>query len=70
MSGLELHDDEPTIFSSEPNHNYINHYQVYAILKETSEELDPDDNPPDQPAKSQEGLKVCSRRRNQSYHHC
>jgi hypothetical protein len=70
MSGLELYDDEPTIFSSEPNHNYINHYQVYAILKETPEELDPDDNPPHQPAKSQEGLQVCSRRRNQSYHRC
>jgi hypothetical protein len=42
---LKLYDDEPTIFSSEPNRNISNHHQVYAILKETSEEFDNDNNP-------------------------
>jgi hypothetical protein len=43
--GLELHDDEPTIFSSEPNYDISTSHQVYAIIKETSEELDDDGNP-------------------------
>jgi hypothetical protein len=42
---LELYDDEPTIFSSEPNRNISNRHQVYAILEETSEEFDNDNNP-------------------------
>jgi hypothetical protein len=45
MSGLELHDDEPTIFLSEPNIDISNRHQVYAILEETLEELDPYGNP-------------------------
>jgi hypothetical protein len=45
MSGLKLHNGEPTIFSSEPNHDISNYHQVYAILEETSEELGPDGNP-------------------------
>jgi hypothetical protein len=32
-SGLELHDDEPTIFSSEPNYDISTSHQVYAIIK-------------------------------------
>jgi hypothetical protein len=45
MSGLKLHNGEPTIFSSESNHDISNCHQVYAILEETSEELGPDSNP-------------------------
>jgi hypothetical protein len=45
MLGLELYDDKPAIFSSEPNINISNHHQVYAILEETSEEIDADNNP-------------------------
>jgi hypothetical protein len=40
MSSLELDDDEPTIFSSEPNYSNSTCRQVYAIIKETSEDLD------------------------------
>jgi hypothetical protein len=57
VSGLELYDDEPTIFFSEPNHNNSNHHQVYAILKETSEELDANNNPVINPRNLGRGAK-------------
>jgi hypothetical protein len=57
MSGLEIHDDEPTIFSSEPNIDISNHHHVYAILKETLEELDPDGNPYVNPLNLRRGSK-------------
>jgi hypothetical protein len=40
MSGLELYNSEPTIFSSNPNQNINNHHQVYVGLEQTSEEFD------------------------------
>jgi hypothetical protein len=45
MSGLELHDDEQTIFSSGNNHCTSNLHQVYIIINDTSEEFDDDNNP-------------------------
>jgi hypothetical protein len=38
-SGLELHDDDPTIFSSERNYDINTSHQVCAIIKETLEDL-------------------------------
>jgi hypothetical protein len=57
MSGLELYDDEPTIFSSDANHNISNQHQVYAILEETSEEFDDDNNPIINPKNMRRGAK-------------
>jgi hypothetical protein len=57
MSGLELYDDEPTIFSSEPNIDISNRHQVYAILEETLEELDPYGNPYVNPLNVRRGSK-------------
>jgi hypothetical protein len=50
MSGLELDDDEPTIFSSEPNNINNTCRQVYAINEETLEDLDSVRNPMVNPA--------------------
>jgi hypothetical protein len=44
-SGLELHDDERTIFSSGSNRDVHSQYQVYAIIDDTSEEFDGKNNP-------------------------
>jgi hypothetical protein len=44
MLGLELDDKEPTIFSSEPNNSNNTCPQVYAIIEETSEDLDSTSN--------------------------
>jgi hypothetical protein len=43
--GVELYDDEQTIFSSGSSRSFHNQYQVYAIIDETSEELDDNNNP-------------------------
>jgi hypothetical protein len=44
-SGLELYDDEQTIFSLGSSHGVSNKYQVYAIIDDTSEELNIKNNP-------------------------
>jgi hypothetical protein len=44
-SGSELYNDEQTIFSLSPSSDVHNQYQVYAIIDETSEELDANNNP-------------------------
>jgi hypothetical protein len=44
-SGIELYDDEQTIFSSGSSRGAIKQYQVYAIINDTSEELDDNNNP-------------------------
>jgi hypothetical protein len=44
-SGLELYDDEQTIFSSGSNGDVHSQYQVYAIIDDSSEELDGNNNP-------------------------
>jgi hypothetical protein len=44
MSGLELHDDDQTIFSSGRNHSTSN-LHVYVIINDTLEEFDDDNNP-------------------------
>jgi hypothetical protein len=45
MSGLELNDDEQTIFSSGSNHRTSNLHQVYVIIINMLEEFDDDNNP-------------------------
>jgi hypothetical protein len=49
-SGLELYDDEPTIFSSGSNRDVHSHYQIYAIIDDMSEEFDGNNNPIIKPA--------------------
>jgi hypothetical protein len=49
-SGLELYDDEQTIFSSGSNKDVHSQYQVYAIIDDSSEELDGNNNPITNPA--------------------
>jgi hypothetical protein len=44
-SGLELYDNEQTIFSSGSNGDIHSKYQVYAIIDDPSEELDGNNNP-------------------------
>jgi hypothetical protein len=44
MSGLELYDDEETIFSSGNNHCTNNRHQVYVIINDMLEEFDGDNN--------------------------
>jgi hypothetical protein len=44
-SGLELYNDEQTIFSSGFSEDIHSQYQVYAIIDETSKELDTNNNP-------------------------
>jgi hypothetical protein len=43
--GIELYDDEQTIFSSSSSGDVHSQYQVYAIIDETSEEFDANNNP-------------------------
>jgi hypothetical protein len=57
MLGLELYDDEPTIFSSDANHKISNQHQVYTILEETLEEFDKDNNPLINPLNIRKGAK-------------
>jgi hypothetical protein len=57
MSGLELYDDEPRIFSLEPNSNISDHHQVYTILEETLEEFVADNNPIINPPNLRRGAK-------------
>jgi hypothetical protein len=45
MPGLELYDDEPTVFSSGASHNISNQHQVYVIIGETSKEFNDNNNP-------------------------
>jgi hypothetical protein len=44
-SGLELHDDEQTIFSLGSSEGIHSQYQVYAIIGDSSEEFDGNNNP-------------------------
>jgi hypothetical protein len=44
-SGLELYDDEQTIFSSGSNRDVHSQYQVYTTIDDSSEELDGNNNP-------------------------
>jgi hypothetical protein len=44
-SGLELHDDEQTIFSLGSSGDVHSQYQLYAIIDDTSEEFDANNNP-------------------------
>jgi hypothetical protein len=48
-TGLELHEDDETIFSSS-NSKFDNRYQVLAIVGDNSEELDDNNNPVLKPA--------------------
>jgi hypothetical protein len=43
--GLELYDDKQTIFSSGSNGDVYRQYQVYAIIDDSSKELDGNNNP-------------------------
>jgi hypothetical protein len=45
MSGLEIYDDEQTIFSLDANHNISTQHQVYVIIDKTSKEFDDKNNP-------------------------
>jgi hypothetical protein len=53
-TGLELHEDESSIFSSFDN-KFDNRYQVLAITEDNSEELDKNDNPLLNPANINRG---------------
>jgi hypothetical protein len=44
VSSLELHEDEPIIWYSEPGKNIRSHHQMCAIIDETSEEFDKENN--------------------------
>jgi hypothetical protein len=48
-TGLELHEDDETIFSSF-NNNFDNRYQVLAIVGDNSEEFNDNNNPVLNPA--------------------
>jgi hypothetical protein len=53
-TGLELHEDDESIFSSF-NSNFDNRYQVLAIIGDNSEELDENNNPVLNPANVNKG---------------
>jgi hypothetical protein len=53
-TGLELHEDDSSIFSSF-NSNFDNQYQVLAIIGDNSEELDENNNPVLNPANINRG---------------
>jgi hypothetical protein len=53
-TGLELHEDESSIFSSFDN-KFDNRYQVFAITEDNSEELDENNNPVLNPANINRG---------------
>jgi hypothetical protein len=54
-SGLELYDDEQTIFSSGSSGDVHSQYQVYAIIDDSSEEVDGNNNPIINPANVKRG---------------
>jgi hypothetical protein len=54
-SGLELYDNEHTIFSSSSNGDVHSQYQVYVVIDDTSEELDGNNNPIINPANVRRG---------------
>jgi hypothetical protein len=60
-SGLELYDDEQTIFSSGSNRDGHCQYQVYAIIDDSSEELDGNNNPISNLANVRIGAITCER---------
>jgi hypothetical protein len=45
VSSLELHEDEPIIWYSEPGKNIRSHHQLCAIIDKPSEEFDEENNP-------------------------
>jgi hypothetical protein len=53
-TGLELHEDDETIFSSS-NSKFDNWYQVLAIVGDSSEEFDDNNNPVLNPANVNRG---------------
>jgi hypothetical protein len=53
-TGMELHEDDETIFSSS-NNKFDNRYQVLAIVGDNSEELDDNNNPVLNPANINRG---------------
>jgi hypothetical protein len=53
-TGLELHEDDSSIFSSF-NNKFNNRHQVLAIVGDNSEELDKNNNPVLNPAKINRG---------------
>jgi ribulose 1,5-bisphosphate carboxylase large subunit-like protein len=53
-TGLELHEDDETIFSSF-NNKFDNRYQVLAIVGDNSEEFDENNNPVLNPANINRG---------------
>jgi hypothetical protein len=55
MPGLELSSDEQTNFSLGSSDGVHNQYQVYAIINETSEEYDANNNPIINPKKVRRG---------------
>jgi hypothetical protein len=57
MSSLEIQDDKPTIFFSEPYYSNNTCSQVYATIEEASEDLDSANNAMTDPAKLKRGSK-------------
>jgi hypothetical protein len=53
-TGLELHEDENSVFSS-PNSKFDNPYQVLTIIEDNSEEFDENNNPVFNPANINKG---------------
>jgi hypothetical protein len=62
-TGLELHEDDESIFSSF-NSKFNNRYQVLAIIGDNSEELEQKQQSSTQPNKRKQRSKSLSRRRN------
>jgi hypothetical protein len=62
-TGLELHEDESSIFSSFDS-KFDNWYQVLAITEDNSEELDENNNPVLHPANINRGGKPLGKSRN------
>jgi hypothetical protein len=57
MSSLEIQDDEPTIFFSEPYYSNNTCSQVYATIEEASKDLDSANNAMTDPTKLKRGSK-------------
>jgi delta 1-pyrroline-5-carboxylate dehydrogenase len=55
-SGLELHSEEQTTLSSGSNSDANNQYQVYAIIDDTLEEVDANNNPIINPGNVRRGV--------------
>jgi hypothetical protein len=56
LSSLELHEDEPIIWYSEPGKNIRNHHEMCAIIDKTSEEFNEENNPVVNPANLARGF--------------